>query len=270
MRPSTGLGLAALALLACCASSAAALEPLPVLAGRPLSGPTHLRLIIARLPPAILDVDRGTVTPVNHVVSATRSVLWVLPTAGGAVAQVQCVPCHRATRAFLVRANGRIRPLTPDSALVRRANAPPRYRIGMTTNERLRIVDRVGDNDRVVRWPSTLGGAGKAVAQPGGRYVALQFGDPAYPGPQQAEDLFLYDTRTKKLLHVPGFPAQVDLKFSDFAWAGDGRLIMLLQAAGSTRLGVYRPGDAAVSLRHEDLPPSRSGSPSFVPLVQLG
>jgi hypothetical protein len=270
MRPRARTALALLALLLCVLPAAAAVEPLPVLAGTPLRGRTHLRLIMARLPPAILDVDLGTVTPVDRVVSDARSTLWVLPTPSGALAQVDCLPCHRSRKAFLIRADGSSRPVGLGSAVAQAANTPPRYRIGMTSNERLRIVDRVGDNDRTLRWPSILGGPGKAIVQPGGRYIVLQFGDPAYPGPQQAEDLFLYDTWTKKLLHVPGFPAQVELKFSDIAWASDGRLIMLLQAAGTTRLGIYRPGAHTVSLRHEDLPPPSGGSPSFVPIVQPG
>jgi hypothetical protein len=108
---------------------------------------------------------------------------------------------------------------------------------------------------------------GGALAQPGGPFLALTFADPAYPGPQQAEDLFLFDTRNGALTHVPGFPAQIDLKFSSMSWTHDGRLVLLLHAAGTTTLGVYRPGGRAVSLRRVRLPVRNSGSAAFVPIV---
>ena len=78
-------------------------------------------------------------------------------------------------------------------------------------------------------WRSILGYLDGALVQPHGPYVAIGFADPAYPGPQQAEDVFLLDRRSGSLVHVPGFPASIRLKLSSMAWAADGRLVLLVR-----------------------------------------
>ena len=130
----------------------------------------------------------------------------------------------------------------------------------------LSLVDIATGKRRTLRWPSMLGGLDQVLPQPNGPLVAVGFADPAYPGPQQAEDLFVLDTRTGRFAHVPGFPAQMDLKFSSVAWTSDDRLVMLFRAAGTRTVGVYRPGDRAVSLRRVRLPAPDGGSDSFVPI----
>ena len=131
----------------------------------------------------------------------------------------------------------------------------------------LSLVDLATGQRRTLRWPSVLAGLDGVLAQPHGPLVAVGFADPAYPGPQQAEDLFLLDTRTGRFAHVPGFPAQMDLKFSSMAWTSDDRLVMLFRAAGTRTVGVYRPGDRAVALRRVRLPAPDGGSDSFVPIA---
>jgi hypothetical protein len=174
-------------------------------------------------------------------------------------------------RAFIVKVDGTARRVPSASPIVTAASRRPRW--AMTAQIATSFVDHVVlvDHTSGVRvrlhWPSILGGIGGALAQPGGPFLALTFADPAYPGPQQAEDLFLFDTRTGALTHVPGFPAQIDLEFSSMSWTHDGRLVLLLHAAGTTTLGVYRPGGRAVSLRRVRLPVRNSGSAAFVPIV---
>ena len=129
------------------------------------------------------------------------------------------------------------------------------------------LADVATGQRRHLRWPSILGGLDQVLPQAHGSLVAVGFADPAYPGPQQAEDLFLLDTRTWRFTHVPGFPAQMDLKFSSMAWTRDNRLVMLIHAEDTTRIGVYRPGAAAVALRTVDVPATTGGSDSFVPIV---
>ena len=105
------------------------------------------------------------------------------------------------------------------------------------------------------------------LPQPHGKLVAVGFADPAYPGPAQALDLWILDTATGKFSHLPGFPAQVRLKFSHVAWTEDDRLVMLLEGGGRTVLAVWKPGSKQVPLREVDLPEHTGNSATFVPLV---
>jgi hypothetical protein len=253
------------------ATAFAAAEPLHVLPGSPLHGPTHLHLIVSGLPPLVLDVDQRTTRSVAGVTGGPHDTAWVTPVGDGALAQVECLSCRRRVRAFLVHVDGTVRRIPTASPLVTAASARPRWtmtaQIATNARDRVALVDHERGVHLRLRWPSILGGIGGVLAQPGGPFLALTFADPAYPGPQQAEDLFLLDTRTGAITHVPGFPAQIDLKFSSMSWTHDGRLVMLLQAAGTTSVGVYRPGNRAVSLRRVRLPVRNSGSAAFVPIV---
>jgi hypothetical protein len=246
----------------------AAVEPLHVLRGAPLHGPTHLHLVVSGRPPLILDVDRQTARPIVGVTVGPRDTAWVTAVKGGALAHVECVSCRRRARAFLVHLDGTVRSVGMN-ATGTPTSARPRWtmtaQIGTNFVDHVALVDHKSGAHFRLRWPSILGGLGGALAQPNGPFLALTFADPAYPGPQQAEDLFLLDARTGALTHVPGFPAQIDLKFSSMSWTHDGRLVMLLQAAGAMSVGVYRPGDRAVSLRRVRLPARDTGN--FVPIV---
>jgi hypothetical protein len=120
---------------------------------------------------------------------------------------------------------------------------------------------------RALRWPSSLGWLDGVVAEPRGPLVAVGFANPSTA--PQSEDLFVLDTRTGRFTHVPGFPIAEDLKFSSMAWARDGRLVLTARLDDRTLLGLYRPGDRAVSIEPVALPPA-AGSDAFVPLVAQG
>jgi hypothetical protein len=89
----------------------------------------------------------------------------------------------------------------------------------------------------------------------------------ASPIPAQAQDIWILDTATGKFTHLPGFPAQVDLKFSSLAWTSDDRLVLILQGGGRTVLAVWRAGSRTLPLRPLRLPARSGGSDAFVPLV---
>jgi hypothetical protein len=133
--------------------------------------------------------------------------------------------------------------------------------------DRLSLVDVASGTRRRVRWPSILGGLAEVVVQPHQPLVAVGFGDPAYPGPAQAFDVWILDARTGRYTHLPGFPAQVRLKFSSMAWTSDGRLVLLLEGGGRTVLAIWRPGSHTLRLRPVKLPAHTGGSDTFVPLV---
>jgi hypothetical protein len=142
-----------------------------------------------------------------------------------------------------------------------------RFAVARNGDAHLAFVDRRTWKRRVLSWNSILGYLDGAVVQRHGPYVAIGFADPAYPGPQQAEDVFLLNRRTGEVTHVPGFPAQIELKRSSMAWTADGRLVLLLRDARGTRIGVYRPGARTVSLRRIALPAPSGGSDRFVPIA---
>jgi hypothetical protein len=134
--------------------------------------------------------------------------------------------------------------------------------------DRLSLVDLATGARRRLGWPSILRGLDEVVAEPHGSLVAVGFADPAYPGPAQASDVWILDTRTGRyVLHLPGFPAQVRLKFSSMAWTSDNRLVLLLESGERTVLAVWRPGSRTLPLRPVQLPAPTGGSDTFVPLV---
>jgi hypothetical protein len=259
----TRLTIALLALAATAISTAfSAVEPLALLRGSALEGPVHLRLIVAGAPPYVYDVDSGVVTPIAAAGNPENTV-GLVPYGAGALATVY--PRHGRRSSLFLTAAGTHRPATAAEARSAR-KASLRFAVARGPGEKLTFVDRSTWQRRELPWRSILGDLDGAVVQPHGPYVAIGFAAPAFPGPQQAEDVFLLNRRTGALTHVPGFPAQIRLKFSSMAWAADGRLVLLVRDGG-TRIGTYRPGDRSVALRRAELPPASGGSDQFVPIV---
>ncbi|HLW96574.1 MAG TPA: hypothetical protein VKS25_14455 [Solirubrobacteraceae bacterium] len=150
-----------------------------------------------------------------------------------------------------------------------------------TGSGRLTLLNLISGKRRVLRWPSRLYFGYQLIPDPVGRFVAIEFVDPAYPGYSvpvgvssrtvgQAADLWLLDERAGTLNHVPGFPILELLKQSGVAWTADGRLAVVArggafaQSATRTAIGVWRPGQR--TLRVRALPPL-NGYTQFVPLV---
>jgi hypothetical protein len=129
---------------------------------------------------------------------------------------------------------------------------------------KLSLVNLIAGHRRQLVWPSYFGDVIRVVPEPHGPLVAVDFGSPAYPGPAQAEDVWMLDTTTGTFTHLPGYPARVDIKFSDIAWTTDERLVIIAQGGGRTVLGLWKPGQATLRLRTV---PSRDGY-HFVPLVE--
>ena len=113
---------------------------------------------------------------------------------------------------------------------------------------RLALVNLLTGARTRLRWPSSLHFGYSVTPNPHARLVAINFGDPADPGPRQASDLWLLDPRAGKFTHIPGYPIFEDLKFSGIAWTADGRLIIAAQGHGRTALAIYRPGNAQLQV----------------------
>lgn len=128
---------------------------------------------------------------------------------------------------------------------------------------KLRLINLISGHRRQLVWPSYFHSIIRVVPQPRGPLVAVDFGSPAYPGPAQAEDVWVLNTETGAFTHLAGYPARVDIKFSDIAWTTDERLVIIAQGGGRTVLGLWKPGQTRLRLRTV---PSRDGY-HFVPLA---
>ena len=111
----------------------------------------------------------------------------------------------------------------------------------------------------------TLGLPGeRAVVGPGGRLVAIPFADPAYRGGSaQSLDIWLLDTRTRRLRRLPGMPAEVALKATSMTWTRSGRLVLLAESGGRSLVAVWRPGQRRLAVRTVRLPRRDGGSDAF-------
>lgn len=144
----------------------------------------------------------------------------------------------------------------------------------------LSLVNLATGKHRLLGWPSRQHNGFQLYPDPSGPYVAIEFGDPAYPqysNPTyhgstigQAADLWLLNTQTSKLTHVPGFPILESLKQSGIAWTGDGRLVIAAtggsfhQSTTRTAIAVWRPGQRAL---HVGSLPPLNGYTSLIPLT---
>jgi hypothetical protein len=136
-----------------------------------------------------------------------------------------------------------------------------------TPGYRFTLLDIVTGARHRFAWPSILAGLEAPAVDPHGRYVALQFGDPSWHNTgRQILDVWVLDTATSKLTHVPGTPAYVSLKRTSIAWTHDGRLVLLGEMDGQSFVGVWRRGDARIALKLVRLPAREGASDAFAPL----
>lgn len=119
---------------------------------------------------------------------------------------------------------------------------------------RLALVDLSSGARTALRWPSRFDFGYQAFPAPHGPWVALEFGEPWYPAARgsvnQATDVWMLNTKTAALTHVPGFPALELIKQSGIAWTADDRLLVAARGAGGhTVLGVWTPGQQTLPIR---------------------
>jgi hypothetical protein len=133
----------------------------------------------------------------------------------------------------------------------------------------LRLLTLQGSAVRLLRWPSRIGATDDAVGEPGGRLIALDFGDPAFRQTStQVMDAWLLDPVTARFRHLPDMPAAVALKATSMEWAPGRRLVILaaVDRAGGRRnlVAVWRPGQRQFAVRTVRLPARNSGSDTFL------
>ncbi len=133
----------------------------------------------------------------------------------------------------------------------------------------LSLIDLATGTRRSVRWPSILPAIQRISIEPHGPLVAVGFVSVAYPGPQQADDVWLLNTTTATFTHLPGFPAQESIKASGIAWTSDDHLVVVADSSTDTAtrvvLGVWQPGQATLPLRA--IPTLPGGYSQFAPLA---
>jgi hypothetical protein len=129
---------------------------------------------------------------------------------------------------------------------------------------RLELMNAATGAEQRVRWPSALRELDEPAVDPRGRYIAIGFGDPAWEmSGEQVLDVWVLDTATGALTHVPGMPAFVRLKFSSMQWTHDGRLVLLGRDSPERAfVAVWRPGQRRLGIKTVQLPEA-SGSDSF-------
>jgi hypothetical protein len=134
---------------------------------------------------------------------------------------------------------------------------------------RLAVVNLASGARIPVRWPSRFRFGYQVFPAPNGPLVALEFGEPWYPQAHesinQAADLWILNTATGALTHVPGFPALELLKQSGVTWTADGRLVIAARVGGRTVLGVWKPGQRTLPIRSL---PRLDGYSQFVALTR--
>ena len=139
--------------------------------------------------------------------------------------------------------------------------------VSHTPGYRFTLLNTVTGARHRFAWPSILAGLDSPGVDPRGRYIAMAFADPAYQlSGSQVLDVWVLDTATAELTHLPGTPAYVSLKGTSIAWTHDGRLVLLGEEDGRAFVGVWRPGEKRISLKSVRLPARQGGSDEFAPL----
>lgn len=131
----------------------------------------------------------------------------------------------------------------------------------------LRLLDTRTGSERGLGRPSIFRHTPQTTVDPSGRFVALEYGNPAWQGGgQQVLDLWLLDVRTGELTQLPSMPAFVSLKRTNVAWTADGRLVLLAETERRKVVAVWRPGQKRLALKTVRLPERSGGSDTFAVL----
>jgi hypothetical protein len=80
---------------------------------------------------------------------------------------------------------------------------------------------------------------------------------------EQVLDVWVLDTRTDALTHLPDMPAYVHLKFTSMQWTRDGRLVLLGQDDERAFVAVWRKGQPQLAVKAVQLPRRSGGSDAF-------
>jgi hypothetical protein len=216
----------------------------------PRAGPCSLRLVPGS--------RRAVPVPCGSIAAETQAGLWI----GAASGEVIVNPLTGRTVARIA-----VPPVGVGTGLYPLWGTLGFENSGLLSSTQLghlSLINLANGHRQQLAWPSYFGDIIRVVPEPHGPLVAVDFGSPAYPGPAQAEDIWMLDTATGKFTHMPGYPAQVDIKFSNIVWTNDDRLVIVAQGGGRTVVGIWKPGGTMLPLRTV---PTLQGYNSFVPIA---
>jgi len=202
-----------------------------------LEGETGLHLVVADIPPFVLDVDTRSVTPVSDVPAMNGGFLSVVGVAGrAAVAVAQFAPDAEPElygvrgREAQVSSLGSGRGVTP-------ANDGQAVWV-QSFFDRSHCTLRQANSSRCsTRQLAPSGGCDGRASSPGStspQSTQAAASSPSHSqippgrGPKQALDVWLLDTQTGALTELPGMPTLVSLKSTSMAWTHDGQLVPIL------------------------------------------
>lgn len=121
------------------------------------------------------------------------------------------------------------------------------------------VVDRLTGAEDEIASPTDVGEPSNAGTSPDGRFLAITFQHPAWPGPRQRLDVWMLEIATLAWTRVPSMPVAAALKATDETWAADGRFVIFgsFDEAGHA-VATWRPGDQDLATRQLDAVPSGS------------
>ena len=260
------------------------------LEGRPLTGPTGLRLLVASNPPRLLDVDRGTSRRVDGIPAGQD------PFAVSRVGDDALIAGDRellVLRRGATRASPLGRGIRAEASLDGRGGWPPEHgrrrllrELGLDGRNRevlgvagqlvlwggpeahagpFTLTDRRTGARHPVARPTPHGRAGFGRTSPDGRLLAVEFADVSWSRVQgQVSDIWLLDLPTRRWRRLPGMPLITPVKAMSMEWTDDRRLVLVgdFERFGEA-MAVWRPGQQQLAVRRLDLP-AYDGSDSFV------
>jgi hypothetical protein len=119
-------------------------------------------------------------------------------------------------------------------------------------------INVIGGNS--TRLPDSIGTLGGLYVSPDNAYVAVEFGNPACPGPRQCLDTWILRLASMTWIHPPSMPVSMYLKPRNLFWTPGDRFTWLgtFDAVGGA-VATWQPGATALRVRHVSLPASQYG-----------
>jgi hypothetical protein len=110
------------------------------------------------------------------------------------------------------------------------------------------------------RLPATIGTLEDFYVSPDNAYVAVEFDNPACPGPRQCLDIWMLRLATMSWSHPPSMPVAMYLKPHNLFWSRSGRITWLGTFDGvGDAIATWQPGATALRMRQISLPASQYG-----------
>jgi len=121
------------------------------------------------------------------------------------------------------------------------------------------LLDTESGSETRLEFPTDVGLPDYGDLSPDGKYLAISFKNPAWPGPRQRLDTWLLDTDTHEWTRLPSMPVAASLKGTGLTWTADGRIVMYgaFDDVG-VALATFTPGDRYLKVRQVNYSPAAS------------